>query len=352
MSEFRIGIVGTGPNPDEADHDGYSMGYRHARSYRKRSDCRIVGCTENSTERASAFGDEFDLPNESQFTDVGAMLEAVRPDIVSICTPPSPRPELVEECARHDAVQAIHCEKPLATTFGESRGILETCTEHDVQLTVNLQYRCSDAAAEIKSVIDDGAIGDLQRVEVTRRDLLQTGLHNVDVANFVLDDDPVEWVLGQFDYPGEQRWYTDMHSEAQSVGMWEYESGVIGLCSTGAGEGAVGGSGNRFVGTDGEIEFPLGDHYEIRTDDGDGWRTVDVDGNPVQDRAIEAVVAGLDRGETPPHRGETALAATEIVFAIWESARRRGRVELPLQIDDNPLASLVEAGELPPNAEK
>ena len=45
-----------------------------------------------------------------------------------------------------------------------------------------------------------GEIGDLERIEFGRQDLLQTGLHHVDIANYVLDDEPVEWILGQIDY--------------------------------------------------------------------------------------------------------------------------------------------------------
>jgi hypothetical protein len=42
------------------------------------------------------------------------------------------------------------------------------------------------------------------------------------------------------------------------------------------------------------------------------------------------------------------LQATELIFASWESARRRGRVDLPLEIEDNPLEDMVEAGQLGP----
>ena len=37
-----------------------------------------------------------------------------------------------------------------------------------------------------------------------------------------------------------------------------------------------------------------------------------------------------------------------MIFGAWESARRRGRVEFPLDIEDNPLEAMVESGELTP----
>jgi hypothetical protein len=42
-----------------------------------------------------------------------------------------------------------------------------------------------------------------------------------------------------------------------------------------------------------------------------------------------------------------ALRATELIFATYESSRRRGRVELPLTIEDSPLLAMIEAGVVP-----
>ena len=39
-----------------------------------------------------------------------------------------------------------------------------------------------------------------------------------------------------------------------------------------------------------------------------------------------------------------ALAATELIFATYEISRRRGRVTLPLEIDDLPLLTGLEQG--------
>jgi len=39
--------------------------------------------------------------------------------------------------------------------------------------------------------------------------------------------------------------------------------------------------------------------------------------------------------------GRRALRATELIFATYESSRRRGRVDLPLDIDDSPLLAMM-----------
>ncbi len=66
------------------------------------------------------------------------------------------------------------------------------------------------------------------------------------------------------------------------------------------------------------------------------------------DRAIADAVACLLDGRRCQLEARNALIATEIIFGAYESSRRRGRVDFPLDIDDNPLASMVEDGSLTP----
>lgn len=349
MSTFSVGIIGTGPDPETVDHEGYSMGYRHASAYRETDGCRIIACADIVDDHARTFAGTFDLPPDRDFTDHVEMLDAVGPEIVSICTPPATHLDLVTDCAEHPAVNAVHCEKPLAPTFGESRELVAVCEREDVQLTVNLQNRTSPHAREVKQLIDDGAIGELRRVELARNDLLQTGIHHIDLANHVVGDLQPEWVLGQVHYPEEALWYTDMHAEEQGLGLWKYPGEIFGFASTGAGMDAVGTTTNRFLGTGGEIRgFGT---YELKQDGDRSWTAIEAADESGQTAMMRDLVSALRAGRRPAATGEVGLRATEIVFGIWESARRRARVELPLTIDDNPLAALVEAGELPQGGE-
>jgi hypothetical protein len=51
---------------------------------------------------------------------------------------------------------------------------------------------------------------------------------------------------------------------------------------------------------------------------------------------------------TAPLGAKNALMSTELIFAAWESSRRRGRVDLPLDTEDNPLVQMIESGALKP----
>ena len=64
------------------------------------------------------------------------------------------------------------------------------------------------------------------------------------------------------------------------------------------------------------------------------------------------LVDALDTGRTPLLDVSNALPTTEIIFATYESARRRGRVDLPLTIEDSPLVAMLDAGIFPDAVEK
>jgi hypothetical protein len=60
------------------------------------------------------------------------------------------------------------------------------------------------------------------------------------------------------------------------------------------------------------------------------------------------VVDSLVAGREPELAARRALQATEIIFATYESSRRRGRVDLPLKRKDSAYLSMLESGEMKP----
>jgi predicted dehydrogenase len=326
------------------------MAYRHARGYEAHEDCVSVACADIVEEHARAFADRNGIDDANVFTDYEQMLDVVDPDVISVCTPVATHADIVSRCAEVDGgLQAVHCEKPMAETMGASRRMKEICDRNGVQLTFNHQRRVATPSQCIADIVSDGSIGDPVRVELTTRNLFDSGTHLVDLANLVLGDRPTSWVLGQIDYRTENIRYGS-HNENEAIVRWRYEDGVDAVAATGEDADFL-DCQLRVLGTDGAVELnPVGD-AQIRFKPGktEPWEEIDT-GDPLADvpAAIVDVINGLETDDAPTLRAEHALAALEIIFGAYESSRRRGRIDLPPDIDDNPLVSMVERGDLSP----
>ena len=369
----RVAIIGTGADPEKKDRTGFAMAYRHAPGYLRLDDCDLVACADIVPENARAFADNFDIPQTNVYEDYEEMLAEEDLDIVSVCVPASFHADIVVGSAESGEVDAIHCEKPMATTWADCNRMVETCDRHNVQLTIDNQRRFGAPFRKAKTLLDDGEIGDLVRIEWSEDNLFDAGVHTFDLCRYYTDDEPVDWVLSGVDFSEENVWF-GTHNENHGLSQWKYDNGVYGLAATGDGMDMV-GCYLRLVGERGVIELGVEDGPALRyRKDGGKWKTVKTpdsihgpayslphagarklaqrlpvlsdrtfDRTTFYERAIEEVVDALDEGREPEISGKNALAGTELVYASWESSRRRGRVQLPLDIDDNPLVEMIEA---------
>jgi len=357
---YTVAIVGTGPGETESGEPGYetteyspsSRGYAHAKQYESLDGCEVVACADVVGEHAERFAEAFDLPDGRAFTDYEAMLAAVEPDVVGVCTPPTAREGIVLDCVAA-GVAAIHTEKPLGHTPAGCRRMVEASEEAGVQLSVHHQQRVSESARTVRSLIGDGEIGEITRIEGSREDLAEAGIHQVDLCNYFAGDPDPAWVLGGLDY-SRKRVKKGVHNETQTVAVWQYGNGVHALWeSMPKDSGAnrlTGGAvdvNNRVVGTGGTIERPNSDEFRLRRTGEAEWEEHSYDGDNDR-RAVAEAVAALDEGREPALSGRRVVPASMLVFGIRESARRRGRVEFPIELDEDPLAAMVEGGELTP----
>jgi predicted dehydrogenase len=198
------------------------------------------------------------------------------------------------------------------------------------------------------------------RLEAACGDIYDWGTHWFDMLNFYNGEVPAEWVLAQIDYRTEKRIF-GAHIENQAVVWWKFRNGVHGLMATGPGSAGI-GVNNRLIGADGVIEVgvlppqqgePAGPLLRVRRAGAAGWEVIDtgketLHGPGYIDRAIADVIDALRTGREPQLSARHALNATEIIFAAYESSRRRGRVDLPLDVEDHPLVDMVNRGDLKP----
>ena len=358
-------FIGTGPDPEIQDNEGYAMAYRHAAAYEE-TDAELTACADIVRENAEAFADYWEIDEANVFEDYEQMTTTVEPDVVSVCTPPPTHADIIVDCARSGVVGAIHCEKPMDRTWANCERMAEVCEKEGVKLTFNHQRRFGKPYRNAKELLNAGEIGDLERVEMAAPNIYDYGSHSIDLCNYFNDEGRAEWIISQLDYREEDLWF-GVHNENQTIASWRYENGVYGLATTGVGAGLV-NCHNRLVGTEGTIEighgFPVGETEDpvlrVKRSDDEEWEYIDCDGEGLNgtnsrgiswvyvNRAIADVVEALNNDEQSEMSAQNVLKATEIIFGAWESSRRRGRVELPLDVEDNPLDAMIDTGELSP----
>ncbi|MDQ3813097.1 MAG: Gfo/Idh/MocA family oxidoreductase, partial [Armatimonadota bacterium] len=329
-----------------------AMAYQHGHAYQALEECHLVACADIVDENARAFAETFGV--ERTFTDYKAMLAEAELDMVSICTwMHLHEPMVLAACAA--GVKAIHCEKPMAHTWGGARRMAAAAAQAGVQLTFNHQRRYGAPFVMAKQLLDSGEIGDLARLECECGNIYDSGTHFIDMFSFFNGEQPARWVLAQIDYRQENRVF-GAHCENQQVVLTEYANGVFGLIMTGAGGNTPVGCIDKLMGSEGVIEVGVahGPPLRYRPSGSKEWIVPDTKGESIHgpgfiDRAIADVVSCLREGRKCQLDASHALIATEIIFGAYESSRHRGRVDFPLEIEDNPLAAMVESGDLKPS---
>src|SRR5262245_51681945 len=229
MDELRVAIIGCGRPRQTAGATGFGMAHWHARGYVASTGCAIVAVADIVEENARAFAGEYGV--EQVYTDYRTMLARERLDIVSVCTWPHLHAEMVLAAAE-SGVRAIHCEKPMAPTWGEARRMVATCEAYGAQLTFNHQRRFAAPYRRARELLRAGAIGPLRRLEMRCADLLDWGTHWFDMCHFYNDETPAEWVLGQVDLRN-GRTVFGLALEGQGLSHIKFANGVHGLVVTG-----------------------------------------------------------------------------------------------------------------------
>jgi predicted dehydrogenase len=345
MHPYQVGIIGCGRPRSVEGATGFGMSHAHAEGYKASPDAQIVALADINLDNARAFQAEHG--GERVYADYRAMLAQEKLDIVSISTWPHLHAPMVIDCAQA-GVKAVHCEKPMAPTYGEAVRMLQACERNGVQLTFNHQRRFGAPYRRAKELLKAGWIGDLQRLEGACPNLFDWGTHWFDMLFFYNDETPVEWVIGQLDARESHRVFGVL-IEGHGLSHFRFRNGVDGLLITGHG---ARGLSNRLIGSDGQIEVGHSPDAPLRIwGKGDsGWQVVAVDeglhGMDYVTRGVLDLIDALKTGREPELSGRRALQATELIFATYESSRQRARVDLPLQVDDSPFLAMVEAGQV------
>lgn len=347
---YRVAIIGVGARG--AGRTGAARAYTHWNGYAATGRCKLAALADIVPENMEHFAEEFGNPDSPPelFTDYREMLQRVHPDIVSICTWPGLHAPMVIASAEA-GVAAIHCEKPMAPTWAETRAMVAAVRATGTKLVFTHQRRFQGSFRAARRLVREGAIGDLQRMEGSCGNLFDWGTHWFDMFHFYNNESPARWVIGQIDM-ADSRTFFGVVVEGRGIAWMGFENGVQGVLYTGPDRPWR--ETNRLIGTKGviEVQVPVGEEIvpiRLQTDDQPGWRLPEVlpEDRPgaagPEGAAIANLISCLDTGEQPELSYEKALRATELIFGVYESSRLGARITLPLEVSDASLAATVAA---------
>jgi predicted dehydrogenase len=165
------------------------------------------------------------------------------------------------------------------------------------------------------------------------------------MINFLNNDQEAEWVMGQIDTRNKREGYAnhpDMYAEDMAIGRICYKNGVRATVELG--EFAPQAWQFHVIGTDGiiDVNLPGGPPIRLMSADTDGWVVPEL--NPCDSREAEMVelIDAIEGEREHISSGQVGRNGLEIVMAVFESSRTRRLVNLPLEIQENPLESMMK----------
>jgi predicted dehydrogenase len=257
--------------------------------------------------------------------------------------------------------------------LGEADAMMTACERNGVKLIIAYQRPHHATWQKARQMIRDGVIGKVTQVQVEDGgNILNTNSHNIRLALFLMDEPQVEWVLGSVERTTD-RVERGLPAEDACMGIAGCDNGATILIEGNLIHGL--GQGCRVIGTDGVMEFTTTRHpdeqipsdapmyapegpsarynYEIGVvrylnASSNGWQQVEAPWHDCWARQCQEAIDWVEgRIDKPVSGAERARAVQEVMMALFESARKRQRIYLPLKTKVNPLKLMVENGDLP-----
>ena len=186
MNNIGTAVIGTG-----------FWGKNHSRIYKELENTNLVAICDVNSERAKAIAEQYGV---KAYTDSSIMLKNPEIQAVSVCTWSIKLAEEALKCLH--AGKHVLVEKPMATDTKQARILIDTAEANGLHLTVGFLMRFIPGLQQIKQAVETKKIGELVSTIAKRVTqwperigdvgiVKDTAIHDIDVARFVSDEEPV-----------------------------------------------------------------------------------------------------------------------------------------------------------------
>lgn len=238
MKNYNIGIVGL----------GWVAG-AHLETYKSVDGADVTAVFDVRPLDAEQLEMDFGVPLKV-YNDYDQMLRDPSIDIIDICSPHPYHPEQAIKAA--EAGKHVVIEKPLAPSYSEGLAIQKAVKKAGVQACVCLECRFSQHFTMIKSLLDQGLLGDIHFGEVDYyhgigpwygqytwnikkkmglSSLLTAGVHALDALMMFVGDKPVSEV-SSYSTKSKNKIFTPYEYDTSSTSILKFEDGTVGKVSS------------------------------------------------------------------------------------------------------------------------
>ncbi len=338
MARYRAAIIGCG-----------GIGLRHAAAYALMADVELVAGADPSDRRKPQYEE---LGVERFYGSAEEMLAEEELHLVSVCTPPLEHAGPTVAAAEA-GVQGIICEKPMAPDLPSCDAMIDACERNGVKLAIGHQRRYGPQYKRGRELLASGAVGEplLLWGMTPGSDVMTWGVHWLDMFHFMVPGPEVATVMGQVDVEGQRLTGHGEFVEDALLGHLTFDNNmrVVLECGDAAqpppdqpvhatvrvyGTGGVfeaNDIGSTLMSGDACDHEPVASPFESKD--------VRVRAQMWMDQAAE-LIRCIEEGGEHQCNGHAGRRTIEIACAIWESARSRRRVTLPLAPGECPLYAL------------
>lgn len=338
----RVALVGCG-----------RISRNHFDAISKVPELELVSVADLDVSRAEREGEAHGVP---AFNSLGAMLEAVPSDLVTICTPSGLHPAHGILAAQHG--RHVLTEKPMAISLAGADDLVNACDAAGVHLFVVKQNRLNPAIQLLKSAVDKGRFGRIYMANTTVRwtrpqeyydqeswrgtwefdggAIMNQASHYVDLMQWLVG--PVESVIAKTATQARQ-----IEAEDSGVAVLKFRSGALGVIEVNVLtyprnlEGSITILGEKGSVKVGGTAVNRVEHWQFETYDDDDKLVEAAATNPPSVygfghegyyRNLLPVLRGTARADTDGRAGRKSL---ELILGIYESAKTGREVPIPLR---------------------
>ena len=193
MKQLNIGIIGAG-----------RIGKVHMQSITYNvPGAKVLGITDVFKDGLQELADKYGI--EKVYEDYKEMLADKDIDAVLVCSSTDTHADISIEAA--EAGKHVFCEKPVDLTPEKVKAVIAAVEKAGVKLQVGFNRRFDHNFAHVRSLINEGKVGELELIKITSRDpapppaeyaavsggmFLDMTIHDFDMARFLAGCDVTE----------------------------------------------------------------------------------------------------------------------------------------------------------------